>query len=60
MERHHILKTGISYLSLEKKMNEMKHKWLFSATGHGKGPCDGIGGLVKHFASTQLTRYNAS
>lgn len=26
-------------------------KWLFSATGHGKGACDGIGGLLKHYAT---------
>ena len=24
---------------------------MFSATGHGKGACDGVGGLVKHYAS---------
>jgi hypothetical protein len=28
-----------------------ERKWLFTATGHGKGPCDGIGGLVKHHAT---------
>jgi len=26
-------------------------KWLFSATGHGKGAVDGIGGLLKHYAT---------
>ena len=29
-----------------------KAKWIFSVTGHGKGACDGIGGLLKHFATT--------
>ena len=32
--------------------NSKKNKnWIFSATGHGKGACDGIGGLVKHYAT---------
>lgn len=31
-------------------------EWVFSATGHGKGPCDGIGGLLKHHA----TKHNLS
>ncbi|KAH7941202.1 hypothetical protein HPB49_010958 [Dermacentor silvarum] len=25
-------------------------QWIFSATGHGKNACDGVGGLVKHQA----------
>lgn len=25
-------------------------QWVFSATGHGKNACDGVGGLVKHQA----------
>lgn len=29
-------------------------KWIFSATGHGKNSCDGVGGLLKH----QATLYN--
>ena len=29
-------------------------KWLFSATGHGKGAVDGVGGLIKHY----VTSYN--
>lgn len=41
------------------QLHEMKNassnkKWLFSATGHGKGAVDGVGGLVKHYA----TRHN--
>lgn len=28
-----------------------KANWIFSATGHGKGACDGIGGLLKHYAT---------
>ena len=26
-------------------------KWLFSATGPGKGTVDGVGGLIKHYAT---------
>ncbi|XP_077562549.1 uncharacterized protein LOC144178508 [Haemaphysalis longicornis] len=29
-------------------------QWIFSATGHGKNACDGVGGIVKH----QATLYN--
>ena len=29
----------------------VKAKWHFSATSHGKGACDGIGGTVKHLAA---------
>lgn len=35
----------------EFRKSSINEKWLFSATGHGKGACDGIGGLVKHFAT---------
>lgn len=33
------------------KTKYLSVKWLFSATGHGKNACDGIGGLVKHHAT---------
>ena len=26
-------------------------EWHFFATSHGKGPCDGVGGTVKHEAA---------
>ena len=31
-------------------------KWLFSATGHGKGAVDGVGGLIKHYATSHNLR----
>lgn len=34
--------------------------WIFSATGHGKGAVDGIGGLVKHYATTHNLSSNSS
>lgn len=40
------------------QFNEIKNlnadifiKWLFSVTGHGKGPVDAVGGVVKHYAT---------
>lgn len=30
--------------------------WTFSATGHGKGPCDGVGAVVKSTATNYLLR----
>lgn len=35
-------------------------KWLFSATGHGKNACDGVGGLVKHQATLHNLRSPAT
>jgi len=29
----------------------MEASWTFSASGHGKGPCDGIGATVKSVAT---------
>lgn len=40
----------------EMRNSPHQKKWIFSATGHGKGACDGIGGLVKHIA----TKHNLS
>ena len=40
------------YQFYELTKSKENRKWLFSATGHGKGACDGIGGLVKHYATT--------
>lgn len=34
--------------------SHLNAKWIFSATGHGKCSCDGVGGLCKHCA----TRHN--
>lgn len=31
-------------------------QWLFSASGHGKNACDGVGGLVKHQATLNNLR----
>ena len=29
----------------------VKAEWYFSATSHGKGACDGLGGTVNHLAA---------
>lgn len=44
------------YQFLEFQRSSQKRKWIFSATGHGKGACDGIGGIVKHFATSHNLR----
>lgn len=44
----------------ELKSNAYVQKWLFSAPGHGKNACDGIGGVVKHSASIYNLRSAAS
>lgn len=39
------------YQFYELRNSKIRKNWVFSATGHGKGACDAIGGLVKHYAS---------
>lgn len=34
-------------------------KWVFTATGHGKSGCDGVGGVVKHRATVHNLRATA-
>ena len=34
--------------------------WTFSAAGHGKGPCDGIGAVVKSTATQHLLKSGAN
>lgn len=40
-----------------RKLEYPAAKWLFSVTGHGKNACDGVGGLVKHQASSINTKW---
>jgi hypothetical protein len=39
-------------LLYHKKDFGLEAAWTFSATGHGKGPCDGIGATVKATATS--------
>ncbi|CAF4812779.1 unnamed protein product [Rotaria sp. Silwood2] len=41
---------------------QIEASWSFSSSGHGKGPCDGLGAVVKTTATQQLLkgRPNAS
>ena len=32
----------------------MAAEWIFFATSHGKSPCNGVGGFVKHVAKRSL------
>lgn len=38
-------------LCLHEEDFNIKAEWHFSATAHGKGPCDGVGGSVKRLAA---------
>lgn len=44
------------YQLFELAKSPVAMEWVYSATGHGKGPCDGVGGLLKHHA----TQHNLS
>ncbi|CAH0547312.1 unnamed protein product [Brassicogethes aeneus] len=61
------VKIGISkFYTLRPKWNRYQfsefgkspgsRKWIFSASGHGKGAYDGVGGLLKHFATNHNLR----
>jgi hypothetical protein len=34
----------------------LRARWTYSASGHGKGPCDGLGAVVKSTATQYLLR----
>lgn len=44
------------FQAYEMRKNPCVSKWIFSAPGHGKNACDGVGGLVKHMATTHNLR----
>ncbi len=50
MVLHHNTKTG-KILCHHKDDFGIKAEWHFSATSHGKGACDGLGGTVKRLAA---------
>lgn len=43
-------------LSELRKTDFHEARWIFTATGHGKSACDGVGGIVKHHATTHNLR----
>lgn len=57
IERITILSDGAAshfknrYQLFELTKASIHKKWIFTATGHGKGPCDGVGGALKHIAT---------
>ncbi|CAF4494941.1 unnamed protein product, partial [Rotaria sp. Silwood2] len=57
-EYHNIIK--INYVSdgasAHFKNFHIEASWTFSASGHGKGPCDGIGAVVKPTATNYLLK----
>lgn len=44
------------YQAFEMSRTPRIRKWLFSAPGHGKNACDGVGGVVKHIATVHNLR----
>lgn len=44
-------KKNFSNLCFHKRDFGIDAEWHFSATAHGKGPCDGVGGTVKRLAA---------
>lgn len=39
---------------------DLRASWTYSASGHGKGPCDGLGAVVKSTATQYLLRSGPS
>lgn len=44
-------KNNFLNLALHEEDFNIKAEWHFSATAHGKGPCDGVGGSIKRLAA---------
>ncbi|XP_064472032.1 uncharacterized protein LOC135386185 [Ornithodoros turicata] len=44
------------YQLYEMGKNNLLLRWIFSASGHGKNACDGVGGSLKHIASLHNLR----
>lgn len=44
------------YQAFEMAAKSTIAKWIFSAPGHGKGACDGVGGILKHTATVYNLR----
>ena len=50
-------KTIFTLLSLHQQLFSVKASWNYFEAGHGKGPCDGIGGTPKGMAEDALDFY---
>lgn len=48
------------YQLYEMRRNILLSHWIFSASGHGKNACDGVGGSLKHTASAYNLRSPAA
>ena len=47
-------KTIFTLLSLHQQLFSVKASWNYFEAGHGKGPCDGIGGTAKRMADEAI------
>ena len=49
-------KTAVALMANHKKLFGTDSSWHWLESGHGKGPCDGVGGCVKKMAEVQVKR----
>ncbi|XP_061183299.1 uncharacterized protein LOC133191568 [Saccostrea echinata] len=47
-------KTIIDFVANHKSTHGMNARWNYFESGHGKGPCDGLGGTVKRLADEAM------
>ena len=51
---HYCNKTIFNIIGLHKQLFQTSATWSFFEAGHGKGPCDGLGGASKRMADDAL------
>lgn len=56
----YINKTIFSFVADHETLHGCQASWTYFEAGHGKGPCDGVGGTVKRMADQAVTNSNAS
>lgn len=49
-------KTMVSFIAQHKALHNTMATWQYLESGHGKGPCDGVGGAVKKQADTEVKK----
>jgi hypothetical protein len=49
-------KTMFTIIAEHAKLYGLKARWNYFESGHGKGPCDGLGGTIKRMADEAIKR----
>ena len=49
-------KTMFPLVATAKKLLGVEVSWIYFEAGHGKGPCDGVGGAVKRVADQEVNK----